>query len=1018
MVSRRELRPQLGFEPFRLDLDNACLWRGSEPVPLKPKAFAVLQCLVEHAGLLLTKDMLLRSVWPDAAVSDAVLKVCISEIRRALDDTTATPRFIVTAHRRGYRFVAPVTPVAPPRPSGEGLRGSRPPMPTAPLVGREAMLARLHRALAAALRRERQVVFVSGEAGIGKTAAVDSFLARAAADTDLAIVHGQGVELYGSAEPYLPVLDALGRLCREPGGEHLTALLRRHAPSWLVQLPGLVRLTDREAVPPEFLGATRDRMLREMADLVEAWTTEIPLVLVLEDLHWSDGATVDLVSVLARRRGPARLLVIGTFRPVDLIVEGHPLRRLTQELSRRGCCDEVALEPLDPARVAEYLAARLPGSVPAELAQIVHERTDGNPLFTVSVVDHLIERGWLVERDGRWALAGSARDIALEVPEGIRGMIEGQLEQLSVDDLRVLEAGSVVGVEFPAAAVAAALQEDPVAVEERCDGLVRQQRFLRGAGASAWPDGTRTVRYKFVHSLYQGVVYHQLAPGARRRLHQRIGERIEAAHAGQGGEVAAELIGHFEQAGDVERTVRYLRQAADNALRRYAGREAIGYLARGLDRVWNLRDTAERARLELDFQTMLGSVFVATKGHAAPEVERAYGRARTLCRELGETTHLFPVLCGLGLFHLQRANLRTAYELGTELLDLSKGSEDPLRLVLAHRALGTPLLWLGELGRARGHLEAAIAAYRDHAHRPRATVHGEDPAVTCLCYLARVLWTQGYPDQAIARIEEALTLAGNLGDPFSLAYAQCGAAIVYHLRREPAPARRWAQAAARIASERGYPFVLTWANILGGAALTAEGQPEDGMRRLTHGLTAHRSTGGELGRPYYLTLLAEAHQRHGQPAEGLRALAEAEATAQRDGERAGEAERHRLRGDLLLLLHGVGEVEAPPRPPGTGRASAVGVDEALVEAEACFRRALETADRQGAASLALRATISLSRLWQRQGRQAEAHRVLTASYASFSEGFDTVDLRDASALLGELAARPHPGARKAPRPTR
>jgi hypothetical protein len=331
-----------------------------------------------------------------------VLKVCISEIRKAMDDTAEASRFIVTVHRRGYRFVAPVATARssvgrPPR--------SMPPAPPVPMVGREVVLGRLHGSLAAALRGERQVVFVTGEAGIGKTATVDAFLAQAADDPALGIVRGQCVELYGSAEPYLPVLDALGRLCREPEGEPLTALLRQHAPSWLVQMPGLVRLTDRDALPPECLGATRDRMLREMVDLVDVLTGETPLVLVLEDLHWSDGATVDLVSALARRREPARLLVIGTFRPADLIVEGHPLRGLKQELSQRGYCDEIQLEPLSQARVVEYLGARFPGtSVPAELAQIIHERTDGNPLFIVTLRAPRREDGDPVRRQQRYQI--------------------------------------------------------------------------------------------------------------------------------------------------------------------------------------------------------------------------------------------------------------------------------------------------------------------------------------------------------------------------------------------------------------------------------------------------------------------------------------------------------------------------------------------------------------------------------------------------------------------------------------
>src|SRR5215467_5232691 len=458
-----DVRPsrQLRFPPFRLDPDNACLWRGTKAVRLTPKAFAVLQCLVERHGQLLTKNFLLERVWPGIAVGDAVLKVCVREIRKALRDRVRAPRFVATVHRRGYRFIAGVTDVDP-RPErdtaagrwrvgSDSTSGSRYRGP-AHLVGRESALDRLQRGIESAWRGIRQTFFVTGEPGIGKTGVVEAFLERVSADPRVWIAHGQCVETYGRSEPYLPVLDALGRLCREAGGQWLVDLLRKHAPTWLAQMPWLLDGADRDALERDLLGATRERMLREMAEALEALTAEAPLVLVLEDLHWSDTATVDLVSLLARRTEPARLLVIGTYRPVDVLVSRHPLEDLNLELHARGRCQDVSLELLAEAGVADYLRERFPGhAFPSELARVIHRRTEGNALFMVSVVEDLVARGLIVMRDGRWALHAALEEVEVSVPESLRQMIERRLGRLEGDEREVLAAGSVAGMEFSAA---------------------------------------------------------------------------------------------------------------------------------------------------------------------------------------------------------------------------------------------------------------------------------------------------------------------------------------------------------------------------------------------------------------------------------------------------------------------------------------------------------------------------------------------------------------------------------------
>lgn len=614
-----DVRPsrQLRFPPFRLDQDNACLWRGAKAVRLTPKAFSVLQCLAEHHGQLVTKDFLLESVWPRTAVGDAVLKVCVREIRKALGDRVSAPRFVATVHRRGYRFIAGVTD-SDPRPERDGASEPSPVVsgPTsgcrfrapAHLVGREPVLDQLQRWIEAAWRGTRQIVLVTGEPGIGKTGVVEAFLQRVAIDPRVWIAHGQCVETYGTPEPYLPVLDAFGRLCREGGGDWLVTLLRKHAPTWLVQMPWLLDSTDRDALQRELLGATRERMLREMAEAVEALTAEAPLVLVLEDLHWSDTATVDLISFLARRQDPARLLLIGTCRPVDVIASQHALKDVSLELLARGRCRELSLELLGEVAITDYLHERFAGhAFPPELARVITRRTEGNPLFMVSVVDDLVARGLIVMRDGRWELRAALGEVEVSVPENLRQMIERRMGQLEDDERQVLAAGSVAGMEFSAASVAAALQRAPAEVEESCDELAHGHLFIRSLGTGEWPDGTVASRYRFVHALHRNALYQSISPARRREFHRSIGEREEMGYGDRARDIAAELAAHFEQAGADRHAVRYLADAADTATRRNANAAAVGYIGRALDLAERLPD-AERVARRLALLEQLGQV--------------------------------------------------------------------------------------------------------------------------------------------------------------------------------------------------------------------------------------------------------------------------------------------------------------------------------------------------------------------------------------------------------------------------
>src|SRR5262245_57298194 len=388
-ISRDQRRMQPGasveLPHLRLDLANHELWRGEERLVLRPKPFAVLAYLATHASRLIPREELAQAVWPDTHVGDGLLRGYVRDVRTALGDDAAAPRFIETVARLGYRFLAPVRrvdDVVLPDVlvgTGNGALG---------MVGRAAELGDLARRLALAIAGRRQLVLVTGEPGIGKTTLVDAFLARAV-NGDVWTARGQCVEHFGAAEAYLPVLEALGRLGRLPGGEQVVAILARDAPAWLVQMPGLITDAELETVQRRVQGATRERMLRELAEGVEVLTAERPLLLVLEDLQWSDDSTLDLLSSLAQRREEARLLMLGTYRPADVVAGVHPLASITRELRLHGQCAEVALAALDEPDVSGFLGHRFARhQLAPDLVHAIHQATEGNPLFVVNLVDY------------------------------------------------------------------------------------------------------------------------------------------------------------------------------------------------------------------------------------------------------------------------------------------------------------------------------------------------------------------------------------------------------------------------------------------------------------------------------------------------------------------------------------------------------------------------------------------------------------------------------------------------------
>ena len=618
--------PDRIFPPFRLDSVNQCLWREDVRIEIAPKPFAVLRYLVDHPGRLVTQEELLEALWPETYVQPEILRTYILELRKTLGDEAKQPRFIRTFPKRGYQFVAPISSSLP-----------EPSPTTAPIpIGREAQLADLNASFEQILQGRRQVVFVTGESGIGKTTVSDAFQQMLALHPSVSVARGQCLEGFGGKEPYYPVLEALGQLARGSNGAAVVQLLSRQAPTWVVQFPTLLTPAEREALQKEIFGASRERMLREICEALETLTSYHPLVLLLEDLHWADHSTLDLISAVARRRGSARLMLLGTFRTIDVILSKSPLNRLKQDLLIHGLCTEIALRGLAEAEVDRYLDERFPGAhLPPELARILQRHSGGNPMFMVAIVNELIKTGALAQQNALWSLTVPLAGLQLGAPDTLRQLLDLQIEQIHPDEQRILQCASVAGLRFSASVVSAVLGEMAARVEHVCEALLRRQQFIQLAAAHA--DAIEGAHYEFRHSLYREALYFQLPPAARVDYHRRLAQALEAisAPSGKTSELASELAVHFEHARDFERAAQYLVLSAANAARRFAHGDSAQALTRALELLARVPAEAAR-RLEISVLEKIGDANYAM-GEMTESAE-ADRKVAELASELGMVT--------------------------------------------------------------------------------------------------------------------------------------------------------------------------------------------------------------------------------------------------------------------------------------------------------------------------------------------------------------------------------------------
>jgi class 3 adenylate cyclase/predicted ATPase len=840
-----------------------------------------------------------------------------------------------------------------------------------PLVGRASEVTLLLERWGQVKHGQGQGVLLSGDAGIGKSRLVQTLKEHIAHESHT-LWECRSSSYFENTALY-PLIDLLQRQLRfhAEDTQHaklvkLEQMLSQHRLPLETTVPlfaPLLSLPLSENRSPS-LPLSPQRQRQKTLETIIAILLELaerqPVLFLLEDLHWTDPTTLELIGLLLDQTPTASMLVLLTCRP-----HFHPAWH------HRSYLTAMTLNHLSHTQVEQIATGVTDGkALPHEVLQQIIAKTDGVPLFVEECTKAILESGQLTAVDDRYVLTGSFATFA--IPATLQDSLMARLDRL-VTAKAVAQYAAVIGRQFAYDVLSTVSQLDAATLQRELGRLVDAEMvFQRGLPPQA--------TYVFKHALIQDAAYQSLLKSTRQHYHRRIAQVLEEQCAGSTATQPELLAHHYTEAGLIEQGVAYWHKAAQQAAERSAHAEAITHLRQGLALLQTLPETSERAQRDVDMHIALGASLIATKGYGAREVGEAYTHARQLCAHLEEPPQLFLVLRGLLHYYNMRAEYQVAHALGEQLLTLAQQAQDPAMLVAAHRALGTTLLWMGAVLSAQAHFAQGIALSDAQQYRVAVLLYGEDAGVVCRSFAAWALWYLGYPDQALARSQEAVTLARQNAHPFSLGFTLHHAAMLHAFRRERRAAQERAEATIILTTEQGFPFWMARGAILRGWALAQQGQAQEGLEQMTQGLRSYGATGVDVVRPYWLALLAEVHGTGEEPEAGLTVLAEALTLVDTTGGRWYEPELYRLKGALLLQQSADNQARA----------------------ETCYQQAIAIAQNQQAKSFELRTATSLARLWHQQGKRQEAHDLLAPVYGWFTEGFDTADLQEAKALLDEL----------------
>lgn len=848
-----------------------------------------------------------------------------------------------------------------------------------PLVGREQEAGLLLQQWEQAKEGVGHGVLICGEAGIGKSRLVQAFIDGIAKEPHTRLVC-RGSSYYQQSALY-PVIDLLQRVMefqRDDSPEQKLDKLERNSSQFsslasetraciasLLSLPA-----SRFPLPPMPPQRLRQKILESLLAWLLASATRQPSLVIVEDLHWIDPSTLELIALLIDQLPTTSILLFLTFRP-----------EFSPPWSSRSHLTTLTVPRLRRQHVKK-MAENVAGGkqLPPDVLRHLVGKTDGIPLFVEELTKMVVESGLLKTTNNHYELTGP---LPTAIPATLYDSLMARLDRLSTVK-EVAQLSATIGREFPYEVLRALSSLDDATLQRELEKLVEAELLYQHGFP---PQAT----YVFKHALIREAAYQSLLKSTRQQYHRQIAQ-VLAERFPELAESQPELLAHhYTEADLLPQAVPLWLQAGHKAMQRFANEEAIAHFNKGRELVAFLPMTPERVRQEIALCVSLGGPLIVLKGYAAAEVEATCSRARDLCAQIGETPEAFPALLGLFAFYAVRAELGTALTLTEQLLKVAQQAQDRALLLAAHTSIGIPLFWSGELSSARKHWEDALVLYEPHHDRLYFGI--QDFGVTSLCYVAMALWMLGYPDQAAKRNAEALALAQQLSHPFSLAWATNWAARRSQYRRESHVVQEQAEALLALSNEYGFSQFVAHGTVLKGWAFANLGREEEGLTLMHNGLDALRSTGAELSCPWFQALLAETYGKLGRFEAGLEVVADALAIVQKSEERASEPELYRLSSEFLLGLRDQERCAGKNDSPASSFAA---------DAEASLLKAVDICRRQHSKSYELRASMSLARLWRQQGKRMEARQMLAEIYNWFTEGFDTADLKEAKALLEEL----------------
>jgi class 3 adenylate cyclase/predicted ATPase len=856
-----------------------------------------------------------------------------------------------------------------------------------PLVGREKEWNAMVSLWEQAKNGSGQVALLSGEAGIGKSRLVHKLKEQVAQEPGAWLTPCQCLSHYQNSALY-PIIDLLERLVLgfEREDTHQQKLSKLEG--WLVQygfsLPettplfaSLLSIPLGGTYPPLNLTSEqiKQKTFQALLTVLLKRAALQPLLFVMEDLHWADSSTLDLLSQLIDQAPAARICLLLTFRP-----EFRPPWAMNSYMTH------FTLSRLPHAQTEAMIGRLTQGkALPPEVVKDLVMKTDGVPLFVEELTKMVLESGLLKEQEGRFELSGPLPPLS--IPTTLQDSLLARLDKLATVK-EVLQLAATIGQEFTYIVLRAVSQLDDLALQYELGRLVDAELIY----PSGFPP---EARYVFKHALIQDAAYQQQLKSRRQISHQRIAQVLEKEFSDTA-ETQPELVAHhYTEAGLAEQAIPYWLKAGRRAMERSANVEVINHLTKGIELLKKFEETPERIRQELEFLTALGPAQQALKGFGAPEVRQTYSRARELGQRISEARgamdhiakdagareldQIFPAMWGVWYFYAIYPELKKGKELAEQLVTLARDLQDPALLLVAYRTLGSTLFAYGEPAQALEVLKQGIELYDPQKHRSLAFVYGQDIGVVCRGWVAWSLLLLGYPDQAAKMALEAIDMARELSHPLTLAYALAVGSYTYLLLQKIEQARKLAQESFELSGEQGFVFFYTHSAMILGVLADAD-QIEQGVTQTRGGMAGLEAAGAALLLPVHQIGLAEIFASLGKIEDGLAIVAEGLALIERGDEHIWEADLYRAKGDVLLLK---GENES--------------------EVEDCFQHAISIAKQQSTKLYELRAAMSLSRLWQKQGKAEEAHNLLSEIYSWFTEGFDTADLKEAKALLESLA---------------